>query len=56
MGVSGSFDGGVGPPGVQADEVDGGGGEGVFEVDLADTGVVGMVDPGGRDGLVGLRS
>jgi hypothetical protein len=25
----------VGPPGVQPDEVDGGGGEGVFEVDFA---------------------
>jgi hypothetical protein len=42
---------GAGPPGVEADEVDRGGGEDVFEVDFVHAGVAGAADPGDRDGL-----
>jgi hypothetical protein len=41
----------VGPPGVEADEVDGGGGEGVFEFDFGTSGVAGLADACDGDGL-----
>jgi hypothetical protein len=42
----------VGRPCVEADEVDGGGGEGVFKVDFAEPGVSSAADPGDRDDLM----
>jgi hypothetical protein len=42
----------VGPPGVEADEVDGGGGEGVFEFGFGTSGVAGVAYAGDGDGLV----
>jgi hypothetical protein len=47
----GSLQWGFGAPGVQPDQVDGGGGEGVFEVDFGEAGVAGVADAGDRDGL-----
>jgi hypothetical protein len=51
VGCPGALQGRAGPPGVEADEVDGGGGEDVFEVDLADTCVAGAAEAGHGDGL-----
>jgi hypothetical protein len=44
VGGSGALQGCVGSPRVQTDEVDGGGGEGVFEVDFSQPGVAGLAD------------
>jgi hypothetical protein len=51
VGGSVSLQGCAGPPGVESCEVDGGGGEDVFEIHLADTGVAGFADSGQRQGL-----
>jgi hypothetical protein len=40
------------PPGVQPDQVDGDGGDDVFEVDFLDTAVAGAAQAGDGDGLV----
>jgi hypothetical protein len=52
VGGSGAVDGCVGPPGVEADEVDRGRGERVFQDDFAQAGVAGPADPGDRGDLV----
>ena len=51
MGGACALDGRAGPPGVEADEVEGDGGEDVFEVDFADAGVAGVADAGQGGGL-----
>jgi hypothetical protein len=45
------LEGDAGPPGVEADQVEGGGGKDVFEVDFADAGVAGCPDAGQVGGL-----
>jgi hypothetical protein len=52
VGGSGALEGCAGPPGVEPDEVDRGGGEGVFQADFAQAGVSGLADPGDRGDLV----
>jgi hypothetical protein len=52
VGGSGALYGCVGPPGVQADEVDRGRGEGVFQGDFALAVVAGLTDTGDRGDLV----
>jgi hypothetical protein len=42
----------AGPPGGEADEIDRGGGEGVFQADFARAGVAGVAGPGDRGDLV----
>ncbi len=46
------LDGYAGPPSVEADEVDRGSGEGVFQADFAEAGVSGLAGTGDRGGLV----
>ena len=52
VGGSGVLQECAGPPGVEADEVDRGRSEGVFEGDFAGAGVVGLADVGDCGGLV----
>ena len=52
VGCAGTSEWCAGPPGVEADEVDGGGGVGVFEVDFGLAGVSGSTDPGDGDHLM----
>jgi hypothetical protein len=51
MGSAGALDRDAGPPCVEADQVEGDGGEDVFEVDFADSGVAGVADAGQVGGL-----
>src|SRR5689334_17392077 len=51
MRCPGALHGATGPPGVEADQVDRGGGQGVFQACLGQAGVTGMADSGDMSGL-----